>query len=97
MVRRACRDGLSVAVMSKVSGFSVGVTTLVSAFVGSTHERVLRYQGRPSARHNGTSSRSQQTTTPQERAAAAVPALRRGADNEQTYGEPAYLAYHRSA
>ena len=32
MVRRARRDGLSVAVMSKVSGFSVGLTTLVSAF-----------------------------------------------------------------
>ena len=32
MVRRARRDGLSAAVMSKVSGFSVGLTTLVSAF-----------------------------------------------------------------
>ena len=50
----------------------------------STHERVLRHQGRPSA-----SSQRQRSiaavaaATPQERAAAAVPALRRGADNEQ--------------
>ena len=32
MVRRARRDGLSAAVMSKVSGFSVGLTTHVSTF-----------------------------------------------------------------
>ena len=32
MVRRARRDGLSAAVMSEVSGFSVGLTTLASTF-----------------------------------------------------------------
>ena len=32
MVRRARRDGLSAAVMSEVSGFSEGLTTLVSGF-----------------------------------------------------------------
>ena len=52
MVRRACRDGLSVAVMSKVSGFSVGLTTLVSAF--------CRFHARASAAVPGKTERSSQ-------------------------------------
>ena len=39
MVRRARRDGLCAAVMSEVSGFSVGLATLVSMF-GRFHARV---------------------------------------------------------
>ena len=52
MVRRARRDGLSVAVMSKVSGFSVGLTTLVSAF--------CRFHARTSAAVPGKTERSSQ-------------------------------------
>ena len=98
MVRRARRDGLSVAVMSKVSGFSVGLTTLASAF--------CRFHARTSAAVPGKTERIVRTAarivamtaaTPQERAAAAVPqtwvhrasvattllAHRYGADNER--------------
>ena len=88
MVRRVRRDGLSAAVMSEVSGFSVGLTTHVSTFrtfharasaaaPGKT-ERIVT----TAAAHRRDGSRPQRHKSGQ-RAAAAVPALRRGADNGQ--------------
>ena len=65
MVRRARRDGLSVAVMSKVSGFSVGLTTLVSAF--------CRFHARASAAAPGKAKRI--VTTAAHIAAATAPLL----------------------
>ena len=70
--------------MSEVSGFSVALTTHVSTF--------RRFHARASAAAPGKTERIATTAArtvavaaamPQERTAAAVPALRRGADNGQ--------------